>query len=729
MQSRLVHPRLPHPIAFAVLLAIGIPAALAQPSQPATAREFSFLHLSDSHVSTHFEMPDSLDRQRSYDCIRTLKDLGPISMEPYGVTAPAPSFLLLTGDITEYGFAGVTWNVVDAYFKGVKFPYYLVPGNHGNTWVATPQEFRRRYGGTSYSFNHEGCHFIALCTATLQDPVQSIGEEVIRFLKNDLETVDPATPVFVFFHHPFSPRSYSSRYDFDRVLDAVRGHNVVLMLDGHGHAAVHHDFWGIDGVEGGSPFSRQPGREGYNVIYVKGDRLFVGYRSCEAPHTIKPLLEKTIPDRAPFPRITVQSPTRNQQVKGTTLPVSAKFEDTDRRLASAYYELDDEHSGDLKTTDGKSASGQIDLSRIGNGAHFVRINLVDDAGTTFSNSIAFFSEPSSTASQGHALWRFPMGGASKTMPLLCNESVYAGSNDGRLYALSANNGELKWSFDAGAEILSDPVAVEDVIVFATGAGKIYGLTPEGKVKWTYEAQGPVFSSPTVAEGVLYIGSNAAELIALQASDGKPLWVNRDAQYSIESQPAAANGRVYFGAWDGYLYCADAKTGKTLWKKPGPKNQEDVNRYYAPADNGPAIDREGNVYVADRGYVAGKYAPDGTYVKTLSEDAWALGLAGDGKSIYLRGSKTPITKTDTDGNSLWTSDVVAGRIPISPTEKNGRVYVCTNTGSLHVLDAATGKTLWQYQVTPQLYVMSGVAVENGVAYTTGMDGFVTAVKGP
>ena len=63
--------------------------------------------------------------------------------------------------------------------------------------------------------------------------------------------------------------------------------------------------------------------------------------------------------------------------------------------------------------------------------------------------------------------------------------------------------------------------------------------------------------------------------------------------------------------------------------------------------------------------------------------------------------------------------------LTPLEKDRKVFVCNNTGMFIAIDAETGKVLWRYRVTPKLYVMSGLSVNDGVVYTTGMDGYITA----
>ena len=84
---------------------------------------------------------------------------------------------------------------------------------------------------------------------------------------------------------------------------------------------------------------------------------------------------------------------------------------------------------------------------------------------------------------------------------------------------------------------------------------------------------------------------------------------------------------------------------------------------------------------------------------------------------------PIKLNATDGGR-------ALRYTAPATEKNDKVYTVSCWGTLYCIDANSGKVLWQYQITPQLAVMSSPVVDDtGTVYVTAMDGTVTAVTGP
>ena len=693
---------------------------------PQPIRNFSFLHISDIHVSPSFSMPANMESQRSYATISKIKNLGEVLLTPYNVLAPKPSFIIVTGDIAEFSFPGVTWQVLAKYFEGVAIPIYYSPGNHDNTWVSDTEMFRNLYGGLHYSFNYGGCHFISLDSATIQDPVPSFGEEAVAFLKNDLKKIDLSTPVFLFCHHPLDGGEFCSRYDVDRVIDALRGYNVVLIMDGHGHSAVHHDFWGIDGVEGGSPFDdKDSAKSGFNIICIKDREIFVAYKKNNEAEATKEILKKKIPDRLPYPAITIYSPGESEIVKGESLTLHASISEEVRSLAGASYSIDDELMGSIPYT-GYEAKTSVQTNQMCNGAHFIRFTFKDAEGKEYYKSRAFFIENPKAEKMGSAKWRFQMGGASKATPLYYQGAIYVGSNDGYFYALEAETGNLKWKFPAGAEILSSATVWKDKILFGAGNGKFFAVDPLGKEVWSFEAQAAIYSSPVVDnKGIVYFGTNKANLFAVDTEKGNLVWKNEDARFSIESKPFVTEDSVYFGAWDGYLYCVNKSDGKLKWKSPGPKNQARVNTYYAPADNGPVV-TSGTIFLTDRGYVAGAYDLQGGYKATLDTSCSAIGLSENAGAIYQRCLKNPVRKMDLNGNLLWKSAVTGGRIPVSPLERNGIVYVCSNSGRLYALHADNGSILWEYQATPQLYVMSGVETGGNLVFTTGMDGCVTAI---
>jgi len=130
------------------------------------------------------------------------------------------------------------------------------------------------------------------------------------------------------------------------------------------------------------------------------------------------------------------------------------------------------------------------------------------------------------------------------------------------------------------------VAAGGTVYFGSSSdGKVYALdAASGKVRWEFFTGGPVRLAPTVANGKLYVGSDDGWVYCLGAGDGRLVWRFRAAPsdrkllgngkmisvWPVRTGVLVDSGVAYFGAGvfpaEGlYLYAVDAQTGKLLWK--------------------------------------------------------------------------------------------------------------------------------------------------------------------
>jgi polyvinyl alcohol dehydrogenase (cytochrome) len=145
---------------------------------------------------------------------------------------------------------------------------------------------------------------------------------------------------------------------------------------------------------------------------------------------------------------------------------------------------------------------------------------------------------------------------------------------------------------------------------------------------------------------------------------------------VRSQPALYRGRIYVGGNDGTVYSLDAATGCTFWATKASK----------AVRSGIAIGKSGSAEAIFFGDAGG--------------DVYALN-ANSGAFIW----------------SAHPEDHPAATITGTPTYYDGRLYIpmssgeeqmrrrpgyecCTFRGSVTVLDAATGKIIWQTHMAPE-----------------------------
>jgi len=692
-----------------VLLAIVAPCAGA--GQRAAVPDFTFIQASDVHAP----------RPESHATIARIAGLSELDLAPFGLKVPKPGFVIVTGDLNEFGGGSGGWAEYLSYWKGCPLPVYHQLGNHDNTWRANLKSLRDVGLGPCYSFDRYGCHFVGLMTATPQDPRPSVGEEEIVWLKKDLARVRAGTPVFVFFHHPLPGSEFASRYDYDRLLDVLRGYNTVLLMAGHSHGHVHRTVAGLDQTAGGSTFGPNAG---FAVISVKGGVLREAYWKADQPAPDLKVFEKPIPAKSSYPDIEIRSPAFRES-SGDALSISARCSGPGA-LEKAVYTIDGDLEGELKLSGQApswTASGSADLGKLLPGAHYLRVDFANGS-EHYTRSTEFFFEPTNQPTA----WRAYLAASSKVTPAIADGVVYVGANDGKLHAIEASAGKERWSVNTGAEILAEPLVAGGKVYSANGLGIVSAYTTAGKNVWAFRAGDAVYSSPVLAEGKVIFGCNNGWLYAVDAATGKLAWVNKDGTYAIESKAFVWNGKVYYGAWDQYIRCVNASNGRLVWRQLGEGSRiaKGAKRYYSPADAMPVV-AEGKLMIADRNMMLTMLnAETGRRLGSL-KGVSATGLSEDGKFVYLRKTNGEVAKIDSSGKEIWSVPAHVGAIPTAPTEKNGIVYVSSGKGTVSAIAADSGKRLWQYQASPQLFVMGSVACDGANAYLTAFDGSLTAIK--
>jgi outer membrane protein assembly factor BamB len=682
--------------AFALSLLWLHVSPLSASAQP----DFTFIQVSDQHYNhptTEATMADLI----------SLRD---IPLKPYHVTALPASFVIETGDMTEFGPKAGAWDAHNRATRALGIPCYPVLGNHDMTWSALSHEIALAQGREYYSWNNFGCHFVVLRSAGIQDPRPALEPHQLEWLKNDLAAVAPDTPVFLCFHHPLDSE-FSGRYETDRLIEVIRPYNIAAILVGHSHTILRKNFEGFDMIRGGSTWG--PCVPGCMVYSVLGDTLRVAYRMAGHAEATIPILEKPLHPKKQRPlAIQIVSPQ-----PGASCVDEVSIAVRSEGIAAVTGSIDGGSETGLTPAGDGLFTGKVSLKDLTPGVHYVRVS-----GASVGSSVAF-RIPSE---KPKVKWSVQMLAASKSTPAISESAVYVGANDGFVRAYSIESGSLLWRFPTGGAVTVEPLVVGDRIYFGSEDANFYCITTSGALVWKYPVGSPIYSSAVTDGKSVYFGCCSGAFYSLDAASGGLNWVNRDATYTIECKPFLADGRVYYGAWDTYVYCVALDDGKLVWKCVGQGSAEGMApAYYSPADCGPVV-CDGKVLVPDRKYRLSIIdAAAGRIDKSLNSVS-AVALSADGRCVYARKLDGKLEKLDKEGNVIWTTPCRMDDVAAAPREVDGVVYVSARKGLVTALQASDGIVLWQYQATPQTNVLSSVSAAAGTACVSGMDGSLTAI---
>ncbi len=178
--------------------------------------------------------------------------------------------------------------------------------------------------------------------------------------------------------------------------------------------------------------------------------------------------------------------------------------------------------------------------------------------------------------RGTVLWEVKAGGGFEAPPRLDGDTVYAGSDDGKLYAVEAATGKLRWTYDAQEELGTTPAVANGVVYVASFQDTLFALdAATGAFRWHHRRESKEgFSirgagSPVVANGIVYAVYSDGFAAALDAATGAPRWEKRVAPagdfLDLDATPQLEGGRIYLAAWSGAITCLDAASGEQVWE--------------------------------------------------------------------------------------------------------------------------------------------------------------------
>ena len=149
--------------------------------------------------------------------------------------------------------------------------------------------------------------------------------------------------------------------------------------------------------------------------------------------------------------------------------------------------------------------------------------------------------------------------------------IYVASRDKNLYALDIGSGREAWRIAADDIMTATPALYRDLVIFADYAGKVRAVSArDGVVRWSFDARLAVPGDLVVSGDRVLVGSRSYDLISLNAATGEEQWRRYHWFSWIESPPVVSRGLAYTGSSDATaIYARNLADGSLRWKTPVP----------------------------------------------------------------------------------------------------------------------------------------------------------------
>ncbi|MBN6714078.1 outer membrane protein assembly factor BamB [Pseudomonas capsici] len=160
--------------------------------------------------------------------------------------------------------------------------------------------------------------------------------------------------------------------------------------------------------------------------------------------------------------------------------------------------------------------------------------------------------------------------------------VTIGTEKGEIVALDASSGEEKWRARVTSEVLAPPANNGDVVVVQTQDDRVIGLDAvTGSQRWIYESTPAVLTlrgtgAPLVTNRLAVAGLSTGKVVALDISNGVPVWEQRvaipqgrselDRVVDIDGGLLLSGGTLYVASYQGRVAGLDLESGRVLWQR-------------------------------------------------------------------------------------------------------------------------------------------------------------------
>lgn len=278
-------------------------------------------------------------------------------------------------------------------------------------------------------------------------------------------------------------------------------------------------------------------------------------------------------------------------------------------------------------------------------------------------------------------------------PVAGLNKVFIGSENGKVFALDAENGELSWQANIKGEVINAPAIDSGIVVVNSASGVMKAMNAsDGEELWKVEQDVPALtlrgiSAPVLASGGVLVGTGKGGVNVYLLDSGQQGWsaevgeatgsTELERVIDVDAAPVVFGDKVYAVSSRGNLVAIDLKSGRILWKRQYSSYRQlsiyrntifltNVRGYVYAIDRVNGVERWSNLSLANRG-VTGPVVID-DYVVVGDFEGYLHWLNQETGEIVAR--------HEVDSSGIYTTPTVADNIIYSQSRDGDLQAIAT-----------------------------------------------------
>ncbi len=351
------------------------------------------------------------------------------------------------------------------------------------------------------------------------------------------------------------------------------------------------------------------------------------------------------------------------------------------------------------------------------------------------------------------LWNASVGNGvenhfSRIKPVAAYNKVFSASREGDVIAFDQTTGKELWQADLSdigdkrgffdssksAQLAGGPITGMNKVFIGSENGDIFALNAEtGNLDWRGNVKGEIINAPAIDLGILVVNSASGVLKAFNASTGEVLWKNQQDVPALTlrglSSPVIASGGVLIGQANGSVSVYLLEKGQQGWTSEiGEASGSTELERVVDVDSAPVVFGDKVYSVSSRGNLAAIDLRSGKVLWKRKYSSYRQ-ISISGNSIFFTTDAGHIYSVNrNDGLEQWSNLTMTNRGVTGPVVYDDYIVVGDFDGYLHWLSQETGEVVARHYLDGS-GIHSSPSVINDILFSQARNGDLEAIQIP